>query len=783
MPRITLPWVALLAIVAGCFDDAMPASNPGEKVASPASDLSPRVVTGELTAPAQVGAEVALRDYLREQPALIDHGDPEALALDRRWQTDAGEVVTLGRVVEELPVIGGEVTARTDPEGRLRWISARPAASPQSLSTTTPSLGADAAVDRLSRLARFADVSFEGAETSLVVFALGAHAASPRLAWKIELPLDTSLMQAPVLIADAHSGALLSESDRIRRAAPPSEPRARVFEIDPLVTPDKVEVTLDALAPGATALEDESFSVYNCVDRQECVEFHAEGVDMVGDYHFCSFEQLATPDANGDFLHIEPPSDHGEWKDAFAEVSAYHYVRHALDEIRGRLGMPDLLEEIEFSIVVNTPGMILGGAAPAECVKDDSGDLVVPEGEAFTPLENAAYGSLHQIPGMPAPLDRPALLFGQGGEIDYAYGGDIAYHEFGHAVFDAFGGRGLGIKHIPDPLGIDPSPGALDEGFADYIAFMLSGEPVLGRYVSGGDGMRSGLNDRRCPDDSTGEEHYDGEPWMGALWGIREALAEPDRQQLDAAVLRTMMGFQDELGYQATAELLLTEIEIALGEDAKALASDELDRRGLLANCDDRVRELGPNEEHDMLWAQATGPTALQFRIEVDEKTDRLELAAMAQQNGPSEPSARVHVGGGDAPIVWDWNDPEMGDHGPPSDADDRAKMEFSPVEGAPQVFSASAVVEGTFEPGIYHLQIENRGADVIFMALGSPQAGDGAGDGVEKPDCPGGGCEGDDSADLATGCQIGGGKGAQGAWLLALVLFAIAARRRRVAT
>jgi MYXO-CTERM domain-containing protein len=779
MSKTSMPWLILPLAIAACIDE--PELENPFLVRDRAQLESAHLTTGVLTAASNAPAETLVQTYLLDHPELLAEARSGGLTHEATRSLGKGELVTLRQHIDDIPVLGAGVTGRTDGEGRLRWVSSQPAAFPEGFSTR-PAIGADEIMARLAELPRFASTSFAGARTSLVVFALGAHASSPRLAWQIELPLDTARMQAPVIIADANSGAVLSHADRVRRAVPDHAPRARIFEIDPLVTPELSEVALARLSPGATHLRDPDFEVFSCLDRQECQHLDtADSLGAGGVVHFCSFGQLAQADIFGDFRHIAPPQDHTDAEDAFAELSAYHYLSQALDTVRDRLGMPELLGDIEFTVLVNTPGQFMGRPEPATCIENADGEFSVPPGQTFAPLDNAFYAPMHLIPGMPAPLDRPTIAFGQGAHVDFAYGGDVAYHEFGHALFESFGQRGLGLKYLPDALGLDPSPGALDEGFSDYIAFMISGSPVLGRYLSDGHGIRGAEHDKRCPQDLTGEVHDDGEPWVGALWAIRQALPEHERHAMDAAVLFTMMAFRNEFGYGNTSEVLLAEIELEVGPHAAKLAREELSRRGLLSNCNDRIRVLEHDEEHDMLWAEAPGPTALQFRLELLEPTAQLELRAIAQQAGiGAEPAAFVHIKPGAEPILWDWSALEFGAVAPPSDADLIVRMEFEPHPEFEDALLAVATARGEFAPGTYHLQIDIAGPHLIFYAISAGAADEGD----QKGDCIGGGrCDAEVRGSAHFGCSAGQGSGLGGAWILALMGLAMIVRRRRRAS
>ncbi len=88
---------------------------------------------------------------------------------------------------------------------------------------------------------------------------------------------------------------------------------------------------------------------------------------------------------------------------------------------------------------------------------------------------------------------------------------DVMYHEWGHALDD-------------DMNGING--GDLSEGIGDIVAFMKTGDHVLGPGFYSGQtkGLRDSQNTKKWPADKKGEVHADGEIIAGAYWDMRAAL-------------------------------------------------------------------------------------------------------------------------------------------------------------------------------------------------------------------------------------------------------------------
>ncbi|HEU5057998.1 MAG TPA: hypothetical protein VFU21_15815, partial [Kofleriaceae bacterium] len=641
MARRTVRLLLIPLAAAGCAADPLTEEATLEVRAAPAASAAPvRLVSGELTAPSRAAPEAIVRDYLAAHPALAAAGVDSLESAGVR-PAAGGALVTLRQRHGDLPVIGGTVTARTDAEGRLRWLRSSAVAVPAGFDVV-PALGAEQVIARLRAQPRFAASSFDEAQAALVVFALGANASAPRLAWQIDLAAELRPMRALRVVADATTGAVLAVDDRVRRAG---EHRARVFPLDPRTTPDRTEVKLDHLPAGAQNLEDDSFEVWNCIDERECTTLGAGGQEST--VHFCSFEKLATAGGYGDFLAFDPPGDHASFGDAFAEVQAYFHLRTVLDWARARLGAPDLLSDVKFTVVANAPGQFMDQPPAAVCIEGEGGVFTPPEDSQFVALENAFFAPLHTVPGVPPPINNPTMVFGQGAAGDFAYGGDVAYHEFGHGMFHFIGSREMGGKRVPDQFGTDPSPGAMDEGFADYLAIAITGSPVIGKYALGTDeGFRTSANQKTCPADLHGEEHDDSEPWSGALWSIRQALGEEDRATMDAAVLTTMMAITDADYFKTVSDLLLDELETALGYDATEAARAELTARGFTDECHNRVRTLHLGEEHGRMFASEPGPAVLQFRVDLPQPADTIQLDAVAAHLAATEaaPVATLHL-------------------------------------------------------------------------------------------------------------------------------------------
>ncbi|MDP6932050.1 MAG: hypothetical protein QGG40_04000 [Myxococcota bacterium] len=91
---------------------------------------------------------------------------------------------------------------------------------------------------------------------------------------------------------------------------------------------------------------------------------------------------------------------------------------------------------------------------------------------------------------------------------------DVNYHEWGH-----------GFHYYNLESGT--WDGSISEGISDSIAFLMTGDPIIGPYFyTNGSGIREVETDRVYPDDWVDEVHYDGLIFAGAIWDLWGALEE-----------------------------------------------------------------------------------------------------------------------------------------------------------------------------------------------------------------------------------------------------------------
>lgn len=120
------------------------------------------------------------------------------------------------------------------------------------------------------------------------------------------------------------------------------------------------------------------------------------------------------------------------------------------------------------------------------------------------------------------------IVLGDGG-VDDAEDADIILHETAHALHDALvPGFGNGDTR------------AIGEGFADFWAASLTGEPCIGDWDATSYSppcLRRADEPATWPAWLNGQPHHDGAIWSGLLWDLRGRLGRVDAEKLALAAL------------------------------------------------------------------------------------------------------------------------------------------------------------------------------------------------------------------------------------------------------
>lgn len=559
-----------------------------------------------------------------------------------------GRVEIVRFAIEGIPVRGGFEVVHVDHSGRARTIASRRPRQPAELAPADARIDADQASRRAT-----ATLPGTAATTpeSPPVLVYRVVLDTPLLAWEVQLPFSSRPEPTrKTLWISATSGEVIDERENVFAS------RARVFAENPSSTPDPIEVTLtdiDATGPGVP-LAGPRVQSFNCVTTApaEVMPWHDEGD--------CWAVARTFSDADGDyFVPIPDPIDPAsgtDGDDLYAELSMYVHAERFRNVLAAR-GIPEYRCELSTML------------ANFRTLPDDGSDE--PE-----PLNNAYYTDQCD------PTKGATMLFGQGSDVDFAFDSDVIYHELGHGLVAQLSAEGLGGSRTrPDGVVVDAT--AINEAIADYVSVMFQGNPELAEYVGRfwvsqtSPYIRTATNGKRCPDDTIGQGHNDGEPLMAALWATRVVVGEA----LDPIVLGSLARLPNDavLEEAAAALLELADEAVAAGEitaEHRTLLERELDARGLL-DCPRVITDPDDVTSGRTMYLKKVstavepfwpGPMQLRYRVPDDAHELVVEFD-LDPRGSDDQPEAAVLLKRGATPIAFTYDLVARDDAGDPTGA------------------------------------------------------------------------------------------------------------------
>lgn len=505
---------------------------------------------------------------------VVDPGAAHAVRVDRALPWAGGTRVRARHVLAGIPVEGSDLVVSLDPSGAVRSVAGRlQVVGPLDPIPTVDPVVAVAAAERVA--AGFGAGSAWEPRVEQVAWL--DRSGAPHLAWAVDVASMAPFRQWRVLV-DAHDGEVLA-------TRPTSfDARANVFPSNPIESA-LTEVDLMGLT-SATELTGTYASV------RSCDVWDDGGFGGLGGGSCSATSPHALPDANGDYLFASDPMS---FDDPLSEVQMYHH-----------LDLVSAWFEEQVGFAHDRP----------------------MDGIVNFPMLNAFYGDANGD-------GRGDVAFGQGGSVDFAYDGDVVYHEFSHSVIGTVTSLGF---FGADEYGVTFAPLALNEGSADLFSLILTGDAQLGAYAGsgfgGGGAIRDLERDRSCPDDLYGEAHADGEIWGSLGWNLIQALGPETSMQL---VYGTVIGWTDpSLTYgDAGQSLVDTAAELrdagGLTPDQHAQVTALVEDSGLVGCV--RVIPLDDGRK-PTLFTQYIGladlvghiPLTAQFSIEVPEGATAVEF-------------------------------------------------------------------------------------------------------------------------------------------------------------
>ena len=535
-------------------------------IAASSSSQAGTIHTGSIQGPMRVTSASATMALAKLAP---ETAGATLVLVDQASLRDGSTVARFEQTHLGLPVIGAGATVVVDARGVATMaVAATASALPTSKAPLVDATAAAVAARRFTKL------PVTGDDAHLVFF---THRGETRLAWAVLPKIIVGIPTAPRIMVDALDGNVLEARDLVVFLN-----MAKVHPSNPVKSPTPVDVVLPVKS-GDGSLENEFVSSYNCIDEKKTHQVNFGGFPLT--VHTCELVRKATPDGNGDYPYL--PGLDTERDDAFSEVAMFHHATKAYDYFR------TLRNDATAQIVVDKPLRTISNLQlPTGLTKGDIQSAADPN-KPLDPLQNAFFspkgGQLGAVFQTLYGFDAGAMWFGQGPRKDYSYDGDVVYHELTHGVVDAT--LKLGSLHL-DKYGVIDSPGAMNEGLADYFSSAITGDGDVGEYASKDvsnqlTSLRTLDNQDTCLGTIVGEVHYDSTFFSGGLWSARKSLPQGDRQKFDAAIYKAMLANADsgDLGYSDLINLFLAVLDKDLPAGATALRTEMKDKRGILPEC------------------------------------------------------------------------------------------------------------------------------------------------------------------------------------------------------
>ncbi|PIE19801.1 MAG: hypothetical protein CSA65_00975 [Proteobacteria bacterium] len=320
-------------------------------------------------------------------------------------------------------------------------------------------------------------------------------------------------------------------------------------------------------------------------------------------------ERLASYDRQHEYLLAAP--DEPTFDDAFAEAHTYYHVDSFHRWMAKRFGFKRTSKDQQIKVFVNFH--FLGGDGTRH------------------QMANAFFGDV-------TGDNKGDLVFGQG-QRDFAYDGDVVYHEFTHSAVD----ETSNLTSFFDDLGYNGFPLALNEAFADLMSCAYTGDGALGEYAGAANGkgpIRDLEGGVRTCDHLIAESHQDGVIWGRLNWTIRKKVAAAGLsvKTYDGVMYKVMVGLGQNADFKDAAKLLLA---VAKAEDAEigTIAQAEVEARGLL-DCK-RILELTPEKPRSgyiLGTASIIGldyvPAGLQYEVKVPANVTSMTIALAGTAGG-----------------------------------------------------------------------------------------------------------------------------------------------------
>ncbi|MCA9664908.1 MAG: hypothetical protein KC503_04945 [Myxococcales bacterium] len=451
----------------------------------------------------------------------------------------------------------------------------------------------DANTARARLLAQLPARTRAGALITRTTLGLVMDGATARKVYELALSTQSPFQRLLVRV-DAVSGKTLATRSALRHV------QGLAYGTNPKQT-QAVPYTLQGLAGDGSELKGEFANVQSCAVKSNKLE--------------CT--RYAKPDTNGDFLDmpVEPSTS-----DPFTEVQAYYHVDTFHRWLRDTFSFARKRASQSIDVVVNY------------YVETPQGDQGVYNA-FFGDVNNDGLGD---------------VVMGQGNKRDFAYDGDVIYHEFTHSAVD----ETSNLTSSFDAIGFNHVPGALNEAFADLMSSFFTGDSKVGEYAGGNRGeIRDISGNATCPDDLIGETHEDGLLWSRAIWTVRQTLS--DTKVFDLVVYNTMASLEQSPSF-ADAVKLLVKLAQASSDPTLAGKLDAEFKKRAVDTCERVIAldDVTPSRSGFLLGAGQLGlnlmPASLQYKIDVPANAIEMTITVIdryAKWSGTTNVGAFVRKG------------------------------------------------------------------------------------------------------------------------------------------
>jgi MYXO-CTERM domain-containing protein len=525
-----------------------------------------------------------------------------------------------------VPVVHGGAVVTFGPAGETKHVAV--ALQEDLPASVTPQIDATAAAAIATKNSGLEALS---SDATLAIYPTADGAV---LTWVVYAKPMVGVPYAPVVVVSAITGEVILSMDAMRNLN-----HASVYPTNPVKSPMLTDVTLP-VDVGKTTLENTLIQSLNCIDQKHTKMLMGFAV------HVCDLLQTATPDMNGDYT-VAPGMDKDP-EDAFSEVSMFYHANRAYSYFRQFDDKLSVNGNQALPTVSNL--RIPQGFQPLDPTK--LGDVNLP----LQSFQNAFFAPSNPLFDQVFGFTGGAMWFGQGPLKDYSYDGDVVYHEFTHSVVNVT--LKLVQTHM-DEYGTSYSPGAMNEGLADYFSSAIAGDPDVGEYATqdfapGSTAIRTLDNKDTCPSAVGGEVHQDSTLFSGALWDARKALSPADQVTFDGAIFKAMNSSPTgDLGYEQFAKLAHDAVAASsLGKSVADALDAAFTAHGVLPRCT-RILDYadkplsGPKDLQGLFWGPGTQTTGVKLKSGSTAGVVQVHYPLPANTGKVDVEISTVDVGGG----------------------------------------------------------------------------------------------------------------------------------------